>query len=503
MVSLLFHLIFTWSIFDVYFHSPVVYPSRRFDAANAVPDAPWTGDAPADRLVLIVADGLRADTLFQRHATASLPSWAQHAVQGDQLVYNGTYPDAFKRTKTVDGQVSGPLYAYAAPYLRSIARGPGVFGVSHTRVPTESRPGHVALIAGMYEDMSAVSKGWKINPLAFDSLLNQSSHSYAYGSPDIVPMFVLGTSPDKVDWQVYNEEAEDFTKDAVELDTWVLNRMRDVFSRAQRDPKADARLRQPKTLFFLHLLGLDTTGHTYRPMSPEYVGNTIVVDEIVRQVSHLFEDFYGDNKTAFLVTADHGMSRKGNHGDGDPDNTRTPLVAWGAGVPKARHLPQRRFVYTEYDKHWGLDFLARSDVEQADLTPLMASWLGLPVPANSEGRLPLDLLNASPAYRARAALATAKQVLEVYRVKYVDRANRMLHFNRFSHFKAEAIPCLAQLASPMQSRLSVTANSTLLWRRVRLSSTMPFSVPSISTAMMPPFSARLSFVATWGSSCMV
>lgn len=453
VVSLLFHLIFTWSIFDVYFHSPVVYPSRRFDAVNAVPDAPWTGDAPADRLVLIVADGLRADTLFQRHATASLPMWAQHAVQGDQLVYNGTFPDAFKRTKTVDGQASGPLYAYAAPYLRSIARGPGVFGVSHTRVPTESRPGHVALIAGMYEDMSAVTKGWKINPLAFDSLVNQSSHSYAYGSPDIVPMFVLGTSPDKVDWQVYNEEAEDFTKDAVELDTWVLQRMRDVFARAQHDPKADARLRQPKTLFFMHLLGLDTTGHTYRPMSPEYVGNTIVVDEIVRQVSHLFEDFYGDNRTAFLVTADHGMSRKGNHGDGDPDNTRTPLVAWGAGVPKARHLPQRRFVYTEYDKHWGLDFLARSDVEQADLTPLMASWLGLPVPANSEGRLPLELLNASPAYRARAALATAKQVLEVYRVKYVDRASRMLHFQPFQPLqsKGDTLPGAARVADAEQA----------------------------------------------------
>jgi len=453
VVSLLFHLIFTWSIFDVYFHSPVVYPSRRFDAVNAVPDAPWTGDAPADRLVLIVADGLRADTLFQRHATASLPMWAQHAVQGDQLVYNGTFPDAFKRTKTVDGQASGPLYAYAAPYLRSIARGPGVFGVSHTRVPTESRPGHVALIAGMYEDMSAVTKGWKINPLAFDSLVNQSSHSYAYGSPDIVPMFVLGTSPDKVDWQVYNEEAEDFTKDAVELDTWVLQRLHDVFARAQHDPKADARLRQPKTLFFMHLLGLDTTGHTYRPMSPEYVGNTIVVDEIVRQVSHLFEDFYGDNRTAFLVTADHGMSRKGNHGDGDPDNTRTPLVAWGAGVPKARHLPQRRFVYTEYDKHWGLDFLARYDVEQADLTPLMASWLGLPVPANSEGRLPLELLNASPAYRARAALATAKQVLEVYRVKYVDRASRMLHFQPFQPLqsKGDTLPGAARVADAEQA----------------------------------------------------
>ncbi len=36
---------------------------------------------------------------------------------------------------------------------------------------------------------------------------------------------------------------------------------------ATSDAALDARLRGEKTVFFLHLLGLDTTGHSYRPHS--------------------------------------------------------------------------------------------------------------------------------------------------------------------------------------------------------------------------------------------
>jgi len=97
----------------------------------------------ADRNVYArLADGLRADSVFSYNA---FPAY-----------HNSTEP--------------------VAPYLRSIVRERGAFGVSHTRVPTESRPGHVALIGtflrcsstighlyhhasgGMYEDVSAVTK---------------------------------------------------------------------------------------------------------------------------------------------------------------------------------------------------------------------------------------------------------------------------------------------------------------------------------------------------------
>ena len=55
--------------------------------------------------------------------------------------------------------------------------------------------------------------------------------------------------------------------------------------------------------------------------------NLQVVDDIVEQAEHLVSRFYGDEETVFVFTADHGMSKIGNHGDGgtsNPPTTRTP-----------------------------------------------------------------------------------------------------------------------------------------------------------------------------------
>lgn len=55
--------------------------------------------------------------------------------------------------------------------------------------------------------------------------------------------------------------------DATALDTWVLDQLRTLFQNASTDMTLNSHLHEDKVIFFLHLLGLDTTGHAYRPVS--------------------------------------------------------------------------------------------------------------------------------------------------------------------------------------------------------------------------------------------
>jgi len=58
-------------------------------------------------------------------------------------------------------------------------------------------------------------KGWKVNPVDFDSVFNQSRETWSYGSPDILPMFALGAQKNKVNMQMYSDHDEDFAKGKV------------------------------------------------------------------------------------------------------------------------------------------------------------------------------------------------------------------------------------------------------------------------------------------------
>ncbi|XP_071915286.1 uncharacterized protein [Coffea arabica] len=396
VLGVVLHAVYMLSIFDIYFKTPIVHGMEPVTPRFT---------SPAKRLVLLVADGLRADKFFEPGS---------------------------------DGN-------YRAPFLRSVIKERGRWGVSHARPPTESRPGHVAIIAGFYEDPSAVTKGWKANPVEFDSVFNRSRHTISYGSPDIVPIF-CGALPHST-WNTYPHEYEDFATDASFLDEWSFDQLASLLNRSNEDPKLKQLLLQDHLVIFLHLLGCDSNGHAHRPYSSIYLNNVKVVDHIAERVYNLIQSYFKDDLTAYIFTADHGMSDKGSHGDGHPSNTDTPLVAWGAGVRHPAHnlssdQLEGAVQFVDEHKHnmptpreWGLEGIERVDVNQADIAPLMSTLLGLPCPVNSVGNLPLGYIDFNKVDKVEAVLANTKQILNQFLRKSQLKQSNSLNFKPFEPLK--------------------------------------------------------------------
>uniref|UniRef100_A0A915CFC6 GPI ethanolamine phosphate transferase 1 n=1 Tax=Parascaris univalens TaxID=6257 RepID=A0A915CFC6_PARUN len=180
------------------------------------------------------------------------------------------------------------------------------------------------------------------------------------------------------------------------------------------------RLHAGRIVFFLHLLGLDTNGHGHKPRSSNYIDNIGVVDKGVEAIDTLFHEYFHDNRTVFLFTSDHGMTDWGSHGAGTDEEVLTPFVIWGSGV---RPSPLKK------------------KINQVDLAPLMAALLGIPVPMNSVGSLPIELLDASPKYLFQSSYANLKQMLEQFMIKRIEKKSHTLSifFTEFADLRPEAL----------------------------------------------------------------
>ena len=118
LLGVLVHAVVLPGVLHAYFSSPVL--SGLEPGAQMPPPL-------ADRVVVVVADGLRADTCsnFLKANTRSFLAGASHT---------------------------------------------GVSLVSVSQAPTESRPGHVAIFAGIFEDVSAITLVSSIRMMCSNSL---------------------------------------------------------------------------------------------------------------------------------------------------------------------------------------------------------------------------------------------------------------------------------------------------------------------------------------------
>lgn len=92
--------------------------------------------------------------------------------------------------------------------------------------------------------------------MEFDSTFNESRNTWAWGSPDILPMFAKGATGGHVFTSMYKDIAEDFgDEDASKLDTWVFDEVKQFFASAKNNNTLKEMLFQDQIIFFLHLLG--------------------------------------------------------------------------------------------------------------------------------------------------------------------------------------------------------------------------------------------------------
>ncbi|OUC48733.1 kinase domain protein [Trichinella nativa] len=348
LLGVFVHCVLLYAALDIFYSSPVIHGMSPQGASSS---------PPAKRLVFIVADGLRADALFSQ----------KRCLQKNSL---------FLRRMSLRGS----------------------WGYSQCRVPTESRPGHVALLSGIYEDVNAVTRGWRENPVEFDSVLNQSRYTWAWGSPDIVSLFV------KVLFQHFLN------------DSYYNSTLRSM-------------VMEEKVVFFLHLLGIDVAGHSYKPHSEEYEKSILLVDKGIEKLYELFEKFFNDEQTAYVFTSDHGMTDWGSHGSGSLDEISTPLIAWGAGIRTTTVPKNVPPCWNDIDEQ-------HCRINQVDVAPLLASLIGINFPMNSVGILPLDLLNVSQKAESLLMWNNFKQILDQFlllRKRKVEAYFEMF-FREFSDF---------------------------------------------------------------------
>lgn len=158
----------------------------------------------------------------------------------------------------------------------------------------------------------------------------------------------------------------------------------DIFEAAKAAASADPR----PNLAVFHFVMPDHKAHAHGVFSERY---TTYIRGFDRDLDALLEAMPKD--TTVFVTSDHGTTDTGGHGTSTTVERRSPFLAFGPGITKARSGGER--------------------LDQVDIPGTLAALLGVPAPAHGRGHVLVDWLDVDDEKRAAIACADLDRLANV------------------------------------------------------------------------------------------
>ena len=251
------------------------------------------------------------------------------------------------------------------PFLRSLGER-GASGTASVGMPSLSSPGRATLSTGAWPVVHGVTNNGRYGPPPVQSL-------FSLAKRESLPVAVFGSDFWRIAFgaDLDLDRVREFEKELHEVDDpqELVDWQREICD--QMVPYFAAK---PDGLLVAGITGTDAAGHDFGGESDAY---RTVVAEADACLARLVEAL-DDGATTFVVTADHGhIDRRGQggHGGAEPEVLEVPLVLAGKSIESG---------------------VAGIEANQTDVAPTIAALLGLPLPANSQGRVLSETLAVAP-----------------------------------------------------------------------------------------------------------
>ena len=246
------------------------------------------------------------------------------------------------------------------PFLNQL-RGQAAWATMHSQPPSWSEPGWTTICTGAWPEINdsppinlEYDKLWPWTQDSIFAAAKRAGLGTAVSGYDWWEKFI---APDKRDAGFFTHGEDDAAD-------------RDVLNAAM--PWLTGGGYQ---LVLIHLDQVDYAGHHEGgPRDPRWNAAATRADAMLKQIAGTLNF----SKDTLIVLSDHGQIDRGGHGGQDPITLVEPFVIVGAGVKPGKY----------------------SDVQMADVAPTMAVLLGTNIPASSEGKPLLEMLNVDTTRQA-------------------------------------------------------------------------------------------------------